>query len=88
MSVSVKICSGTACYIMGGANLLTVADELSAGELEKVEIEASTCMGVCTECADESPYAKVNDDLIPKANMEVLVNKIREAIKLEEGGND
>jgi uncharacterized protein YuzB (UPF0349 family) len=73
---------------MGGANLLTVADELSADELKKVKISASTCMGVCDDCADESPYAKVNGELIPKANMEVLVNKIRKAIKLEEGVND
>ena len=85
MSITVKICSGTACYIMGGANLLTVADELTQDELEKVKIEASPCMGVCSECADENPYVKVNDELISKANMELLVDKIREAIKLEEG---
>ena len=88
MSVSVEICSGTACYIMGGANLLTVADELRVDELKKVEISASTCMDECNECADECPYAKVNGELIPKANMTVLVEKIREAVKLEEGGND
>jgi NADH:ubiquinone oxidoreductase subunit E len=88
MSVSVEICSGTACYIMGGAHLLTVEDELSADELEKVTIAASTCMGVCSECAEDSPFARVNGKLISKANMELLVDTIREAIKLEEVERD
>ncbi len=88
MSVSVEICSGTACYIMGGAHLLTVEDELSADELEKVTIAASPCMGVCSECAEDSPFARVNGKLISKANMELLVDTIREAIKLEEVERD
>ena len=88
MSVSVEICSGTACYIMGGAHLLTVEDELSADELEKVTIAASTCMGVCSECAEDSPFAKVNGKLISKANMELLVDTIREAIEREEVERD
>ena len=88
MSISVEICSGTACYIMGGASLLTVADELSADELERVTISASPCMGVCSECAEDSPFARVNGKLISKANMEILVDTIRESIKLEEVDRD
>ena len=80
MKVSVKICSGTACYIVGGAKLLAIDEYLSKKELEKVVIEGSSCMGFCTEYDSKIPYAMVNGEVIPKANVKLLVQKIKAAI--------
>ena len=88
MSVVVKICSGTTCYIMGGAELLAVADELTAEEQELVSVEASTCLGVCKDFGPKAPYVKVNDEVIASATMEILVAKIRQELAAEEAEND
>lgn len=80
MTVSVKICSGTACYVMGGAELLSIGDQLTDEEKQQVKIEASTCMGVCDDYGPQTPYATVNDELITHATPEILLNKIRKYI--------
>lgn len=41
MKILVRICSGTACYILGGAKLLTLQDYLTEEELKEVVIEGS-----------------------------------------------
>lgn len=88
MCVSVKICSGTACYIMGGAELLAVASELDAEEQKKVNVEASTCLGVCNDYGPQTPFAIINGEVLSRATMETLLEKIRQAIAMEKGSND
>ena len=80
MKITVKICAGTACYIMGGANLLNIKDALSKEELSKVNIEGSSCLGLCKGDNPKTPYAKVGNIIIEKANLEILTKTIREAI--------
>jgi NADH:ubiquinone oxidoreductase subunit E len=80
MKVSVKICSGTACYIMGGAKLLEIGEYLTENELKKVKIEGSSCLKVCDGYNPDTPFAMINDEIIPKANIELLVKKIKIAI--------
>lgn len=88
LMVSVKICSGTACYIMGGAELLAVANELDPEELDHVAIEASSCLGVCNDYGPKTPFVRVNDKVLAHATLETLLEKIRQAIAKEEVSND
>ncbi len=81
MKILVRICSGTACYILGGAKLLTLQDYLTEEELKEVVIEGSPCMGFCKEYNSNTPYATINDEIISGANIEVLVDKIKDIIK-------
>ena len=40
--VKVEICCGTACYLLGAANLMSIEDEIPAEFRDKVEVEART----------------------------------------------
>ena len=42
--IKVEICCGTACYLLGAANLMSIEDEIPAEFRDKVEVEARTCV--------------------------------------------
>lgn len=77
MKITIKICMGTACYVMGGAELATLSDYLSPKQLECVEIKGVPCVDACFDNKDKKPpYAIVGDVMIAEAN----INKVREEI--------
>jgi len=88
MSVVVKICSGTACYIMGGADLLSIENDLSSEEREKIKIEATNCLGECTDYGPQTPFAVVNGIVIPCATRQTLLEAIRQTLDEKEHSND
>ena len=83
MSIEVKICTGTTCYVMGGAELLAISDHLTDAEKSIVEIKGSTCLGFCKEENDSRtnyPYALVNNKVIEKCDLAKLLTEIRAEI--------
>ena len=77
-SVSVKICTGTACYVMGGANLLMLEECLPEHLKDRVEIEGTSCMGYCSLGEKgKAPFVMVNDQLISEATLEKITQKIK-----------
>jgi NADH:ubiquinone oxidoreductase 24 kD subunit len=81
--ITVKICSGTLCYVMGGSELWTLPEVLPEGLKDKVTIKGSPCLGYCnTEKPVKAPYVEVNGRLVREAS----VSKIIEVIKEEIGG--
>ena len=79
--VTVKICLGTACFVMGGAELQDLADILPAKYGNKVTVEGSTCLELCSEEYSKAPFAIVNDVVIEKATKEKVLSKIEELLK-------
>ncbi len=79
--IQVKICTGTNCYVMGGADLLTLEDNLSEELLSQVEIEGSNCLGYCKDgSSGKAPFVMVNDKLITGANITALIDKIKNIV--------
>ena len=81
--VDVKICMGTACYIMGAADLVSVKENLTPDELAKINIEGSNCLGCCKGYNPQNPYVKVNDKIIENVTVESLLLQIRLALKAD-----
>ena len=78
MECSVRICCGTACYIMGGSDLLTIDDYLTDEEKQSVQVIAVPCLNQCKRGDDtRPPFAMVNDTLIDRANVEKLLTVLR-----------
>jgi len=84
MKISVKICSGTACYVMGGAALLNVSEHLTPEELAKVDIQGQMCMDLCDGYNPNTPFAKVGETVVESATIETLVEAIRKAINMDD----
>ena len=42
--IKIEICCGTACYLLGAANMMNIEEQLPAEWRGKVEVEAKTCL--------------------------------------------
>jgi len=79
-NIRVVVCVGTACYVLGGAELLEVEERLPEALRGRVRLEGSTCMGLCGGTgADKPPFASVNGRLLAGATVERLAAAIVEA---------
>lgn len=76
--VLVKICCGTVCHVMGGANLPLLSDFLSDELKAKVKVEGKSCLGHCNKDL-KPPFVEVNDKIISEASF----SKIIECVKQE-----
>ena len=79
--ITVKICLGTACFVMGGAELQDLADIIPAKYGDKVSVEGSTCLELCSNEYSKAPYVLVNDIVVDKATKEKVLSKIEELLK-------
>ena len=81
--ISVKVCLGTTCFVMGGANLQELVDIIPRKYGDKVEVAGSPCLGMCSIQWNYSkaPYVKIDDDIIEEATG----GKVLEAIDTKLG---
>ena len=84
--IKVKLCAGTACFVMGAPQVQAL--EFSAPEdiADKIEITEVRCMNHCNHGRNynKGPFVEVNGELIEEATFEKVVAKIRELIAKEE----
>ncbi len=79
---SVKVCSGTACHVKGGATLLDsvqVGLGVTCGETtpdKRFDLERVACLGCCAL----SPVVQIDDKIFSK----ITVNKLSELLKYYE----
>ena len=80
--VKVEICCGTACYLLGAANMMNIEDQLPAEWRDKVEVEAKTCLELCErENLGGAPYVRINDmEIMSQATPEKLLARIGELV--------
>ena len=81
--VKVEICCGTACYLLGAANMMDLEDQLPAEWRGRVEVEARTCLELCEkENLGGAPYVRINDtEIMSQATPEKLLTRIGELIE-------
>lgn len=77
--ITVKICTGTLCYVMGGAELQLLNEYLPQDLLERVEIKGATCLDYCNqEGGGKAPFVTVADKVISQATIAKVVEAIKE----------
>lgn len=73
----VTICSGTLCYVMGGAALLSLKDHIREDLRDSVIVKASPCLGYCKDPAQgKPPFVEVNGEKIAQADVSAILSKI------------
>ena len=82
VKVKVEICCGTACYLLGAANMMDLEDQLPAEWRDRVEVEAKTCLELCEkENLGGAPYVRINDtEIMSQASPEKLLARIGELL--------
>lgn len=73
----ITICSGTTCYVMGGAHLMLLAESLPAELKEQVEIIDSNCIQACRDGKALPPFVRINDYLMAEASIAKVVDYLR-----------
>ena len=76
--VSVKVCLGTTCFVMGSANLQELIEIVPAKYGNKVDVSGVPCLGLCSVDWEfsKAPYVKVNNEVIREATVEKVLNEI------------
>ena len=79
--LTVQICTGTLCYIMGGSELQLLGEYLPETLADKVEIRGATCLDICNqEGKGKAPDVLVGDELITGATVAKVVEAIKQKI--------
>ena len=76
--ISVKVCLGTTCFVMGSANLQELIDSVPKKYGDRVEVSGVPCLGLCSIDWEfsKAPYVKVDDDVIKEATVEKVLAAI------------
>jgi NADH:ubiquinone oxidoreductase subunit E len=85
--VKVEVCCGTACYLLGAANLMNIEEALPVDCHGKVEVEARTCLELCErENLGGAPYVRFNgEEVMSQATPERVLARIRALVEKEYG---
>lgn len=80
--VSVKVCLGTTCFVMGSANLQELIEIVPQKYGDKVDVSGVPCLGLCSTDWEfsKAPYVKVGNDIIKEATVEKVINAIDEKL--------
>lgn len=81
--VSVKVCLGTTCFVMGSANLQELIEIVPAKYGDKVDVSGVPCLGLCSVDWEfsKAPYVKVNNEVVKEATVEKVLSAIDKALE-------
>ena len=80
----VKICTGTLCYVTGGAELQSIDEHIPEHILDQIDIIGSTCADhEESEEGPQSPIVTVGDKVISSATIEKVVAAIKAELGIE-----
>lgn len=76
--ISVRVCLGTTCFVMGSANLQELMEVVPKKYGDKVEVSGVPCLGLCATDWEfsKAPYVKVNNDVVKEATVEKVLAAI------------
>jgi len=79
----VIICTGTACFVMGGSELLLLEEQLPDDLKAVTEIEGSPCIGICKRSeygktqSGHAPFVQINGEVMEQANAQKIIEYLR-----------
>jgi len=74
----VKICSGTMCYIMGGAGLHLLKDRLPSQIKDHVSVYGIPCLNICQDESEKRPpYVQINGVLMDSATIDKILKQLK-----------
>ena len=82
-TIVVTVCSGTACYILGGSNLLTLKDHLKPEHARRVMFSGSPWLNHCKDRQDgrRPPYVTIDGKIHSGVDLEQFITLVEEALE-------
>lgn len=79
--LEVKICTGTLCYVMGGAELQLIDEYIPEDIIERIEIKGTPCLELCNKYdGPKAPFVKVGDRIVCEASVSKVIDVIKEEL--------
>ena len=80
--ISVEICVGTTCFILGASALQDLEGFLPPDLADKVEISGCTCLGMCrNNHFGEAPFVRIGGEkIVSRATVDSVIDAIREDV--------
>lgn len=79
--VSIEICLGTTCFVMGASKLQDLESSLPPQFKGRVDIKAATCLELCNDKTFmKAPFVKVDGEIISEATVEKVLKAIESKI--------
>lgn len=74
--ISIEICMGSACYLLGAQDLLEVIESLPPAKKAQIDLRGATCLKAC----GTGPNIKVDGVLLSNVTPEKLLEIIRDKL--------
>lgn len=72
--ISIEICMGSACYLLGGQDLLEAIEALPPEKKAQIDLRGATCLKACST----GPNIKIDGALMSNVTPERLLEMIGE----------
>jgi len=67
--IEIEICMGTACFVMGSANLMRIKESIPLEWCDQIEVTGSFCCNLCRNWKDSKPpIVNINGEIITGAD--------------------
>jgi len=77
--VQVQICVGTACHIMGAADLITIEDLVAERLRDRVEVKGISCLDLCKdEAHGKPPFVIIDGETLAEATLDKVLRRIEQ----------
>ncbi len=81
-TVKVTICTGTTCFLMGGAKLQLLEETLPEDFRGQVTVEGAHCLGLCGERnVGRAPFVLIDGEPLGEATLPGLLDVIRKKLE-------
>lgn len=68
--ITVTVCAGTTCVVMGGSHLLMLEDHLPEHLRGRVKVKGARCLEQCnSDRPDEAPYVQIEGEILAEATL-------------------
>ena len=78
--INLKICMGTMCYVMGGAELRALVEMLPDDVRQNFSVSYSPCLGMCDRMG-EPPYIELDGRVVAGVSKTNMIQILKEALK-------
>ncbi len=73
----VTVCTGTACFVMGGAEILALEDRLPQDLRGRVILEGMACLGLCKDRkGGHPPFVRIDGEILAEATLDRVLARL------------
>jgi len=80
--VTVRVCSGTTCFVMGASNLQMLHEHVPEELRDWVDIQGAHCLELCRDRNyGAAPYITIDDEIVAEADLSLILERIEQRVR-------